>query len=207
MIYFNQMARTKIYSLTLSLDNWKPRIWRRLWVSDDIPLPVLATVFYLSMGWYGCHLSEFRFDGKTYGDCSIDAPSDWLDWTKYTLGDILKPSGSKYLHYAYDFGDNWQLTAKIEHQPGFALEAPYPICVNGKNAAPPEDVGSYPGFEDFIKIMSNPKHPEHKMMKKWYCNDNFDPRHFSVDEVNDFIQDPDEYDEIYQKYIKRSLGI
>lgn len=200
------MVETKIYSLTLALDNWKPRIWRRIWVRDDIPLPVLSTVLYQSMGWYGCHLSEIRFDGKIYGDCAEDPTDDWLDWTKYTLRDILKPS-SKYLHYCYDFGDNWQLTAKIELKSTLDPEAPYPVCVNGKNASPPEDVGSYTGFEDFIRIMSNPKHKEYKETSEWYGLDMFDPMYFSVDEVNSIIQDPNGYEEIYREYIKKSLRI
>lgn len=200
------MSGVNIYSLTLALDGWKPRIWRRIWVRDDIPLPALSTALYQSMGWCGCHMSEFRLGGKIYGDCSEDPPDNWLDWTKYTLRDIVKPS-SKYLHYCYDFGDIWQLTATIKRELEHDLGAPYPVCVNGKNAAPPEDVGSYSGFERFIKIMNNPKHREYKEMAEWYCDDTFDPRYFSVDEVNDFIQDPEEYDNEYREYIKRSLRI
>ncbi len=200
------MVKTKIYSLTLALDNWKPRIWRRIWVRDDIPLPALSTALYQSMGWCGCHLSEIRLDGKIYGDCTEDPPDDWLDWTKYTLRDILKP-GSKYLHYFYDFGDNWKLTARIELKPTLDSEAPYPVCVNGKNAPPPEDVGGYGGFDQFIHIMNNPKHKEYRETAEWCASEDFDPKHFSVDEVNDFIQDPDEYEERYREYIKKSLRI
>lgn len=198
------MTKAKVYSLTLALDNWKPRIWRRIWVRDDIPLPALSTAFYKSMGWCGCHMSEFRLNDKTYIDCSIDPMEDWLEWTNYTLRDILTPT-SKYLHYSYDFGDNWKLTATIKHEPDLDSNAPYPVCVNGKNEAPPEDVGGYGGFERFIKIMNNPKHPEHKETVAWYWNDKFDPHHFSVDETNDFVQDPDEYDLKYRSYIKKSL--
>lgn len=200
------MSKIKIYLLTLSLNDWKPRIWRRIWVRDDIPLPALSTVFYQSMGWCGCHMSEIRVDGQVYCDCSEDPSDDWLDWTKYTLADIINPN-SNYLHYCYDFGDNWELTAKIKHEKRLASEAPYPVCINGKNAPPPEDVGSYPGFENFIKIMNNPNHPEFKEMKEWYGGDTFDPQYFSIDEANGFIQDPEEYKLEYQVYIKKSLRI
>lgn len=200
------MSEVNIYSLTLALDNWKPRIWRRMWVRDDMPLPALSTVLYQSMGWCGCHMSEIRLDGKIYGDCSEDPPDDWLDWTKYTFHDIVKPT-SKYIHYCYDFGDNWQLTAMIKHELTLDPEAPYPVCVNGKNAAPPEDVGSYPGFERFIRVMNNPKDREYKEMEEWYNDDTFDPKYFSVDEVNDFIQDPEEYENVYRAYLKKTLRI
>ncbi len=198
------MPKAKVYSLTLALDDWKPRIWRRLWVRDDIPLSALSTVLYQSMGWCGCHMSEFRLDGKTYIDCTEDPMDDWLEWTKYTLQDILTPT-SKYLHYTYDFGDGWNLPAKIEYEPKLDPDAPYPVCVNGKNAAPPEDVGGYGGFERFIKIMNQPKHKEYKETADWFADDIFDANHFSVDETNDFVQDPEEYEPQYREYIKKSL--
>jgi len=55
--------------------------------------------------------------------------------------------------------------------------------------------------------MNNPKHKEHKEMKEWYYDDIFGPKHFSVDETNDFVQDPDEYEPKYREYIKNSLKL
>ena len=85
-----KMKKTKIYSLTISLNHWTPRIWRRLWVRGDMKLNKVAVALYSSMGWYGCHLSEIIANNKSYGDRSIDPPPNLLEWTKYTFGDIAK---------------------------------------------------------------------------------------------------------------------
>ena len=43
-----------------------------------------------------------------------------------------------------------------------------PCCLAGKMACPPEDVGGIPGFYNFVEVMANKKHPEHKDMTEWF---------------------------------------
>ena len=38
----------------------------------------------------------------------------------------------------------------------------YPVCVAGKRAGPPEDVGGVWGYMEFIEAMRDPKHPRHR---------------------------------------------
>jgi len=54
------------------------------------------------------------------------------------------------------------MTVKVKKEIKLDPNAPYPVCVNGKNAGPPEDVGSYPGFEHFIQVMKNKKHKDYR---------------------------------------------
>lgn len=190
-----------IYSLTISLNDWTPRIWRRLWVRGDMKLNEVATILYLSMGWSGYHLSEIIVKERSYGDRSIDPPSGLLEWTEYTLDDIAK-DGLTQFQFLYDFGDSWQMTVKIKEEKKLDSYAPYPVCVNGENAGPPEDMGSCPGFDHFIKVMKNKKHPEYKELSEWWGDESFDPTHFSVDEINSLIQDKKEY----QDYVKQKLN-
>ena len=42
-----------------------------------------------------------------------------------------------------------------------------PLCVKAEGDGPPEDVGGVPGFEEFLRIVSNKKHPEYKSMIEW----------------------------------------
>lgn len=191
-----------IYSLNISLNDWSPKIWRKLWVRGDMKLIELATVLYLSMGWSGGHLSAVIAHDIWYSNTSIDEPpSEWNDWEKYTLENIVK-DGLTQFQFIYDFGDSWQMTVKIKKEKKLDPYAPYPVCVNGKNAAPPEDVGSYPGFDHFIKVMKNNKHPEFEELSEWFGCDSFDPSHFSVDEVNSLVQDKKEF----QDYVKQKLN-
>ena len=60
---------------------------------------------------------------------------------------------------------------------------PYPMCVAGAQACPPEDVGGYPGYAEFMLIMGDPSHPEHGEMLDWYGGA-FDPSAFDVDQAN-----------------------
>ena len=180
---------TQIVSLTLSLDDWKPRIWRRIWVKDNTRLDILSEILYTSMFWCGCHLSEIRTKYASYGDTSIeDSIPGMLNWRKYTVKDILEQKVTQFKYY-YDFGDSWEMTVKIKLKPELDSNAHYPVCVNGENAPPPEDVGGNGGFEYFISIMNNPKHKEYKSLSKWWGDSTFDPTHFSTNEVNDLLFD------------------
>lgn len=140
------------------------------------------------MNWGGYHLSEIETKSKSYGDVTVGEQTErMLDWKKYTLKDILK-EGLRFKYY-YDFGDSWKMSVVAKVEKDLSLDAIYPVCVNGKNAAPPEDVGSYGGYEDFINAMNNKNHPRRKEFKNWYWDDTFDPKYFSVDETNNMIDD------------------
>ena len=153
--------KPSVYSLTLSLNDYAPKIWRRIWVLGDTKLDQLSFIFFMSMGWSGAHLSAFIIHEEWYSDLSNDVPEGWKDWEKYTLSDIMK-NGLTQFQYMYDFGDSWQMTVKVKKEENLDPKAPYPVCVTGKNAGPPEDVGSYEGFEHFVKVMGNKKHKEHR---------------------------------------------
>lgn len=196
----------KVYSLVINLEEWTPKIWRKIWVKDDTRLDKLAKILYTSMGWTGSHLSEISTKKCSYGDASPEdaedmMPENWLDYNKYTLKHIIDQQVTQF-HFCYDFGDNWEMTVKIKPEPNLTIDAPYPVCVNGKNAAPPEDVGSYPGFEKFIKIMNNPKRKGYKQMCDWYGDNSFDPTYFSSEDVNAQFDDLDCYTKFNrQKFI------
>jgi len=136
------------------------------------------------MGWEGCHLSEIKTKYATYGDRDIDPPDDLLDWKEFTLANLTRQGITKF-NFSYDFGDNWRMTVIMKLESDLDPKAPYPVCVNGENAAPPEDVGGHPGFKHFISVMNDRKHPEFKELSVWWGDKHFDPSYFSVDEVNE----------------------
>ena len=53
------------------------------------------------------------------------------------------------------------------------------MCLGGANAAPPDDVGGAPGYDNFVAAMVDPKHPEHQQMLEWYGG-LFDPTCFDA---------------------------
>ena len=57
------------------------------------------------------------------------------------------------------------------------------MCLNGQRACLPEDCGGSHGYEDLLKVLKNPKHPEHKDMKQWVGR-GFDPEYFYLNSIN-----------------------
>jgi hypothetical protein len=62
----------------------------------------------------------------------------------------------------------------------------YPRVVAGKRACPPEDVGGYPGYAEFVAAIQDPGHDEHASMLEW-VGGRFDPEHFDVIAANDRV--------------------
>ncbi|MFX8036176.1 plasmid pRiA4b ORF-3 family protein, partial [Acinetobacter baumannii] len=57
---------------------------------------------------------------------------------------------------------------------GIEDDVKYPRCVAGQRACPPEDVGGYPGYADFLEAWLDSGHEEHKAMRRW-AGTKFDP--------------------------------
>lgn len=60
---------------------------------------------------------------------------------------------------------------------------PYPICVAGERACPPEDCGGPPGYMDFLQRFNDPSDSEHDDLVRW-VGGIFDPEGFDVNAVN-----------------------
>ena len=161
----------------------KPKIWRRIVVPESITLAKLHQVLQIAFDWEDCHLHEFEIRGERFG---ISDPE--FDWEpirsekriqlKTALGAALS------FRYIYDFGDHWEHRIKVEKRsPGDPEFVRHLLCLAGANAAPPEDVGGPPGYEEFVAALSNPDHPEHLQMSQWYGN-TFDPACFDDKAIN-----------------------
>ena len=58
-----------------------------------------------------------------------------------------------------------------------------PVCLDGARHCPPEDCGGPRGYHNFLKVIGNKKHKEHRAFLEW-VGGSFDPEYFDVDEVN-----------------------
>lgn len=179
----------RIYQLRISLDEADPSVWRRLWVPDTLTLAQLDRVLQAAMGWTNSHLHDFVIEGQSYGTPSDDDAHDMpppLDERRHTLAGVLGTS-VQHFSYLYDFGDHWQHSVAIE-----LIMLPngintWPLCLDGRNACPPEDVGGLGGYEEFVQAMRDPTHEEHEAMWRW-CGGPFDPTGFDVNAANAAIR-------------------
>jgi hypothetical protein len=178
-----------IYQIKVTLKNTKPPIWRRLLVRSDSTLGDLHAIIQAAMGWWDYHLHQFIVGETYYGQPHPDYDDylEMLDEEYVTLGQVAPREGAKF-DYEYDFGDGWEHRVLVEKivppEPGQA----YPVCIKGRRACPPEDVGGTWGYADFLDAIRDPEHPEHDSYLEWIGGD-FDPEAFDLDEVNDALSE------------------
>jgi len=174
-----------IYQLKITLRDFRPPIWRRVLVHADFTLAKLHWVMQGAMGWTNSHLHHFRV-GETYYSLPIP-DTDWEDMDeedarRVTLGQIA-PHAKMKLMYEYDFGDSWEHDVVVEKilPPDPALK--HPVCLKGRGACPPEDVGGVWGYVEFLEAIRDPDHEEHDSYLQWVGGE-FDPEAFDLEEVN-----------------------
>lgn len=107
---------------------------------------------------------------------------DMHDEQEVTLGQIAAGEGFKF-RYECDFGDSWLHQVRVEKilppEPGRS----YPVCIKGRRACPPEDVGGMWGYYHFLEAIQDPDHEEHDEYLEW-VGGAFDPEAFDLEEVN-----------------------
>ena len=173
-----------IYQLKISLDGFRPLIWRRFLVSSNIPLNRLHDTIQIVMGWTNSHLHMFEIDGQVFGDPQDDEFGEMgtLDETDYRIRKVIEREGQQF-QYEYDFGDSWRHTLLLEKilppDPTMHL----PVCLQGKGACPPEDVGGIGGYANFLKALLDPEHEEHEEYLTW-IGGKFAPNAFDLELVN-----------------------
>ena len=172
------------------LSRTDPLVWRRIQVPEKYSFWDLHVAIQDSMGWLDYHLHEFRLLDPTEKQLlSIGIPTeDDAEERPVIAGwDVLV---SRYFErrgwhappamYAYDFGDDWEHLLVHEGMEPAEESLTYPRCISGARRCPPEDCGGVHGYEEFLKAIANPRHPEHRSMMEWvggsYEPDAFDPK-------------------------------
>jgi hypothetical protein len=186
----------KVYQLRISLKEITPEIWRQVEVAD-ITLAKLHGVIQYGMGWKNCHLHMFHTPQGRFTDPKFNlAEEEWCadvgDSRRIRLGDLLAAPGDAF-GYEYDFGDSWHhvivCAAIREPAPGER----YPVksrCLAGARACPPEDVGSASGYEELLRVLSDPSDEEHEHMVGWSMQPRdrpYDPEYFDLELANRLI--------------------
>jgi hypothetical protein len=182
-------ALRSIYQLKVTLKGIRPPIWRSFLIASTASLENVHHVLQIVMGWTDSHLHEFAKEDIRYGMPDAEFPSDVRNEAKYRLNQVLKQEKEKLL-YTYDFGDGWEHEILLEKILPFEADAQLPVCLKGKRACPPEDVGGIWGYMTFLEAVSDPAHPEHDSMLEWATGDTehpFDSEHFDLATVNEML--------------------
>lgn len=74
------------------------------------------------------------------------------------------------------------LEKKLDVNPAEEL----PKCIAGRRGCPPEGVGGVWGYQNFLNIYQDNRHPEHEEMVEW-AGEYFDPEILDIEETNKIL--------------------
>lgn len=195
-------CQAAVLKVTLDLENFE--VWRRLVVPLNYTFPMLHNALQIAFGWKDYHLHEFYlYEGKGPVDISyINHSGFHKEGYKPVLNLVCDDEALSYPNdvkmrmekdirlseipfqqakYNYDFGDNWQHYIEVEEVMD-DYDGNYPVCLDGKGDAPPEDVGGETGYDEFVMVMADENHPDHLRYKVW--SESLKYEKFDLDEVN-----------------------
>lgn len=179
------MSQRTIAQLKITLDWIEPIVMRRLEVPLDLRLDRLHQTLQAAMGWTDSHLWGFEAGGGSFGppmphDGFGDSP---INASKVTLQGVLEDTGTKTIHYTYDYGDNWEHVIEVEQIDEARADLLYPRLLAASGACPPEDVGGAPGYEEFLAALEDPSHERHAEFVEWH-GETFDPNAVDIEAID-----------------------
>jgi hypothetical protein len=131
---------SEVYQLKVWLKGISPMVWRRLLVRGDSTIADLHYTLQIAIGWSDTHLNRFHIHGKDFGVYHIGGIGFADDPGQVPLSAFGFRTRERFL-YEYDFGDAWLHDVRIEKRLPVDPKRTYPVCIDGKHAAPPEDCG------------------------------------------------------------------
>ena len=164
------------YVLRIKLDLKKHDIYRIVEVPSNITFFGLHLIIQDLFEWQDVHCHSFEmYDGTdiclTIYDGSDPPDEACMDPYHPNISDMgirVKEIFSKYgsIVYTYDFGDNWEhiITVQERKEKNGAERA---RLIESKGTRPPEDVGGELGYEEYLRIISNPEDPEYENTVAW----------------------------------------
>ena len=166
-----ESASDTLFQFKITLMESEPPIWRRIQVKD-CTLDKLHEHIQTAMGWTNSHLHEFEINGQRHGNPELLDDGfegfECVDSTTTMISDIV-PKGNKGFDfkYEYDFGDGWEHEVVFEGHLPVDKGKKYPLCLEGEEACPPEDVGGVGGYAEMLEALADPKHESHEEYTQW----------------------------------------
>jgi len=180
-------SKKNVYQLKITLEGFKPAIYRTVLVPDTINLNQLHMIIQESMGWTNSHLHDFSIKERRYTEYFESDDEDDQggadDDHEINLAELELKEKDKFM-YQYDFGDSWEHTIKLEKILPYDSSVKYPVCTKGAMKCPPEDVGGIWGYAEFLEKVSDPDDEEYEEMLDWVGEDSWNPEEFDLKKVN-----------------------
>ncbi|MBS4537874.1 plasmid pRiA4b ORF-3 family protein [Clostridium sp. D2Q-11] len=189
----NELTGKELFSiravkLKVTLDLEELSAIRRIIMPLDMTFRQFHKILQTIFEWEDYHNYEFLiFDGYepliniVSDEDELDVPVGMpVKLDKYeNLSDYIDKY--KRIKYIYDYGDEWEHYIEVEEVID-DFNNNHPVCIEGSGEAPPEDVGGYPGYREFLSIISDENHPNHSEMKSWGIMQGY--KEFNIDMMN-----------------------
>jgi Plasmid pRiA4b ORF-3-like protein len=182
-----------VYRVRVHLDDSDPTIWRRLDLRSNLTLDLLHQVLQVAFDWTDSHLHRFSLGGGAFDHhsqlflCPYDVDNkegpeedDGLPAAQIRLDETLSEPGD-VLHYLYDYGDNWELTLRLEEVIPAESDCPGAVVVDGERAAPPEDCGHLVDADSLAEVLADPALFEPERVNKGFGGAYFVLREAGID--------------------------
>ena len=187
-------AGERAFRFRVELELWPEHpCWREIVIAADATFEDFHQAIQSAFLWWYEHCYDFELTSKgkrlkvTGAQGGIDMMFSGLHGGR---GEEVRADGlllsdvfprTRTAHYTYDYGDDWEHDVRlVETIEGCTDELPF--CSAGEGDAPPEDVGSTPGFEDFLRIIADRHDPEHAETLDWAKHMGYEP--FDLNAVN-----------------------
>lgn len=132
-----ERPRPRVLQLKITLDRFRPAVWRRILLEADRTLEDLHHVIQVALDWDGDHLHLFILGDTTYSDSFFQLDGARSEH-RMRLDSAFEAVPGKSLRYVYDLGDCWEHTIALERiitDTGTRL----PHCTGGSGDSPVED--------------------------------------------------------------------
>ncbi|MCB9446429.1 MAG: plasmid pRiA4b ORF-3 family protein, partial [Ardenticatenaceae bacterium] len=143
----SQLNQPAVLQMKITLIGVTPPVWRRFQISSAATFYELHRALQIVMGWRNYHLYLFNVNGTELSDPATMLELGIKNAEQICLEDLLHDIPTRF-RYEYDFGDRWdhdiELELRIEGE-----TRPYPICLAGESACPPEGSGGSRGYARF----------------------------------------------------------
>lgn len=172
----------KAFSLRLQVVGCTPRIWRRLLVRESMWLTRLHDCIQVAFDWFDYQTHFFVIDDVRFGNPFHKGDLVIEDDRDITLSDLDLASRDR-VSYEYHFGESWHVEIRVEKSVAVEKGHPYPTCLTGERAGPPEDCGGLEAYHDMLACI---KEPNSDLGREWleWLGPLYNPALCDVDKIN-----------------------
>jgi len=172
----------RVLCLRLVVAGTQPRVWRRLLVRETMWLSRLHDSIQIAFDWFDYQTHTFALDDLKFGNPVKRDELNIEDDRDVTLADLNLVHRDK-MAYEYQIGEGWRVDVRVEKTVAPGKGTPYPLCVAGERAGPPEDCGGLEAFHDMLACL---KEPASELGREWlgWLGPDYDPNACDLDKVN-----------------------